>query len=79
MHKLRLNLEELAVETFTTDAASSRAGTVHGQELPYSETTCYRWICECPTAPRECGTYDLQVSQWYRLPRGRTGIVCPFS
>ena len=56
MRKLRLSVEELRIESFATDANSSRRGTVQGQSYwepshitvcpyicsgdPYSEDTC---------------------------------------
>ena len=39
MSKLRLNLENLCVETFATEASQTRRGTVVGAS-GYSECTC---------------------------------------
>jgi hypothetical protein len=61
MGKLKLSLEQLAVETFATDKPAAVArGTVHARQESYAETcenwqTCYmdctmdctfpRWLC----------------------------------
>ena len=44
MKKLRLSLEELAVESFATQPTAARRGTVAG-----AETTGNQIICDCPT------------------------------
>ena len=71
--KLRLNVEELTVDSFTTEYCKERSGTVHGQQC-----TCPT-ACTCPGCPTcdascngtcdgtcaascngtcDCGTYD---------------------
>jgi hypothetical protein len=47
MKKLSLHLDQLAVESFSTDAARKLHGTVRGQQM--SNTTCIQIICDCPT------------------------------
>ena len=45
MRKLRLRPEELRVESFPTARETTRAGTVHGNELPTY------WVSDCYTGP----------------------------
>jgi hypothetical protein len=45
MNKLRLHLDELAVESFDTTAANREKGTVFGEQC-----TCYT-NCTCPGCP----------------------------
>jgi hypothetical protein len=52
MHKLSLDLDQLAVESFDTVGESGkRAGTVRGYDL--TQTTCGQFICDCPTGSGE--------------------------
>jgi hypothetical protein len=63
MRKLRLNLELLQVESFTTDASSLRRGTVHGKSGPLTtltEDVSYCLPCDLEatadaTCPVSCG------------------------
>jgi hypothetical protein len=52
MHKLRLRLENLAVESFTTAGEGRRQGTVrgHGDDCTWVDS------CFCRTAYAICGT-----------------------
>ena len=45
MHKLKLDLDQLAVDTFDTEAPPARQGTVYGEQC-----TCYT-ACTCPGCP----------------------------
>lgn len=45
MNKLRLHLEDISVESFSTLPASVRLGTVDGHQM--SQTTCQQIICDC--------------------------------
>lgn len=45
MHKLKLDLDQLAVDTFDTEAPPVRKGTVYGEQC-----TCYT-ACTCPGCP----------------------------
>jgi hypothetical protein len=57
MKKLSLDLEQLAVESFATDAGRKPYGTVRGHVN--SNTTCFQIICDCPTG----GTCDTDCGQ----------------
>jgi hypothetical protein len=56
MKKLKLQIQELAVESFPISETEAEIGTVEGQELaptpPYK--TCYatRMTYDCPCTPR---------------------------
>ena len=55
MTKIRLDLDELAVESFhTVAAAAGRAGTVYGQSEPSGQPTCPTRIPTCPTLEATC-------------------------
>jgi hypothetical protein len=67
MKKLRLNLDELTVETFATHRAETRVGTVAGRDATRwctdggsCDGTCYMTCgdIDCSTYYMECGTYD---------------------
>lgn len=47
MNKLRLSLEDIAVESFVTLPQRASRGTVAGHDV--SDTTCQQIICDCPT------------------------------
>jgi hypothetical protein len=56
MKKLKLSLDALEVQSFTTASGAPRRGTVHGEQ----QCTCY--TCTCPncetcnaTCPETCG------------------------
>jgi hypothetical protein len=51
MKKLKLQLENLAVDSFATGAAGAEPGTVHGQ----ADCTWFQ-SCLCKTAYYHCGT-----------------------
>jgi len=53
MRKLRLDLDELNVESFETDAKPAENGTVFGEQQP---CTCYT-ACTCPGCPT-CGSCE---------------------
>jgi hypothetical protein len=56
MDSLNLNLSDLDVDSFTTDAASDEGGTVHGQAVPtQSIFTCQY---PCPNETREYTNCD---------------------
>jgi hypothetical protein len=47
MEKVRLSVDELAIQSFTTTAAEAeQAGTVHGHDAPTDQV-------ECPTGPQD--------------------------
>jgi hypothetical protein len=48
MRKIRLELEDLAVESFATDAADGRTGTVRGNDLSIQCATQYTGQPDCP-------------------------------
>jgi hypothetical protein len=52
MRKLRLDLEELSVESFGTGPEPVQRGTVHGQA---SERCNTNWSCEGTCGPMVCG------------------------
>ncbi|HET7228861.1 MAG TPA: hypothetical protein VFJ16_02530 [Longimicrobium sp.] len=52
-HKLRLQLDQLEVETFRTDAVAVGRGTVRGHE-PYDTSTGDYRGCACQTADNTC-------------------------
>jgi hypothetical protein len=55
MKKLRLEIENLAVDSFATaDEAESLAGTVEGREMPSGEFTCNRTTPYCKTILTYC-------------------------
>ena len=59
MKKLKLNLDDLKVESFaTTPDASSSRGTVFGQDpTVYPEDTCYLYCTDVgSTCVQQCGT-----------------------
>lgn len=55
MKKVKLQIQDLAVESFPISEADGEIGTVHGQEMkptpPYN--TCYatRMTYDCPCTP----------------------------
>lgn len=51
MKKLKLQVENLAVDSFATGAGAGEPGTVHGQ----AECTYFQ-SCLCKTAYYQCGT-----------------------
>ncbi|HEX5869873.1 MAG TPA: hypothetical protein VFY65_05650 [Longimicrobium sp.] len=52
MNKLRLNLDELSVETFESTAVAEQRGTVEARELaPTARTICNT---ECVSSPCVC-------------------------
>lgn len=52
MHKLRLQMDDLRVESFETTAAARAKGTVFGEQCTcYTECTCPG----CPTCDATCG------------------------
>jgi hypothetical protein len=55
MKKLKLQMEELAVESFPTSGVDGQVGTVHGQELVPTppHATCQLWSkpTDCPCTP----------------------------
>ena len=42
--KIKLDLDALSVESFTTSDVDAKRGTVHGH---ISDTTCYQRLCDC--------------------------------
>lgn len=58
MKKLSLALENLSVESFTTDAASARRGTVEARSgMTYIDESCYG-TCNGTCYPNTCATCD---------------------
>ncbi len=55
MYKLRLNVEELTVQSFATDDANGQVGTVRGQEAAASNffTRCCQ-TDEVQSCPARC-------------------------
>jgi len=60
MKKLSLNMDQLCVETFTTDAAMEERGTVEGNSLPTyplcsagGGTNCKSYNCNTATCTLE--------------------------
>ncbi len=52
MKKLTLHLDDLRIESFGTDAAATRGGTVNGAQLTRRyEATCVAWECYAPSEP----------------------------
>jgi hypothetical protein len=86
MNKLKLQLDDLAVESFDTACRAKDKGTVFGEQC-----TCYT-VCTCPGCPTcdatcpntcyytcddntcadTCGglSYCYCISQWETCPRG---------
>ena len=62
MRKLRLTLEDLSVESFSTAVRPAREGTVGGHDL--SDSTCHQKLCTCDTmAGHTCeGTCDASCN-----------------
>lgn len=58
MKKLTLHLDDLRIESFGTDAAATRGGTVNGAQVLTRryEATCVAWECYAYTEPG-FGTY----------------------
>ena len=53
MKKLKLEMDELAVETFATAAEPAAGGTVHGQDLGRTLLNlCTQMTGLCPCTPR---------------------------
>ncbi len=81
MRKLRLTLEALQIESFTTDAGSLQRGTVQGRSSVYTNTTCttltedesYR-ITAC--APGETAEYTCDVSCGYGVCPQTPNTAC---
>ncbi|HSU13261.1 hypothetical protein [Longimicrobium sp.] len=62
MRKIRLDVENLQVESFATDHASGKAGTVHGREYTVGR--------ECPTMePGAWGCQNSGVASCVWCPR----------
>ena len=62
MKKLALNLDQLAVESFATDAAERPAGTVRGNGISEEHTICITNCGTCTICPgcySDGGTCDL--------------------
>lgn len=74
MKKLKLEIEELVVETFTTDGPPQERGTVEGQQRPTLYVSCNWTACpldcgtgfetECCNSPAETCDYTCTFSCW---------------
>ena len=54
MKKMKLQVQELAVESFPLSQAEAELGTVHGQEVPtppYKTCPFTRMTYDCPCTP----------------------------
>ena len=52
MKKLNLNVEDLRIDSFTTDAADGEGGTVHGAQITaLVSCLCTRQGCYQPSEP----------------------------
>jgi hypothetical protein len=52
MNKLSLKIEDLRIDSFTTDAADGEGGTVHGAQITAAGTClCTRQGCYAPSEP----------------------------
>ena len=70
MKKLKLRVDELAVQSFRTDPASAERGTV----LPNALACTVNASCACPTSPLACGTFaPTALSCAYTSPEVCTG------
>lgn len=74
MNKLRLQLDDLSVESFDTTAARGEKGTVFGEQC-----TCYT-VCTCPgcatcdaTCPQTCD--DAGCGGSYHCSQGTCGVT----
>jgi hypothetical protein len=56
MQKLKMDLEELVVESFeTAEEQESERGSVHAHYgANHTETTCMQIICDCSMGPTDC-------------------------
>lgn len=54
MKKLRLDLEQLSVESFEPATTQSDRGTVIGQQHSSGDLACYAVCFELPTGPIRC-------------------------
>ena len=70
MKKLRLTLDDLAVDSFPTVSHAVRPGTVAGYGM--SDTTCHQIYCDCPTNGAECPTNFSCPAQTCGGPGGGT-------
>ena len=69
MKKLKLQLDELAVETFATAAKADETGTVEANVRPTRYVSCYLTACpldctgglhsDCCTAGTDCCTHEI--------------------
>ena len=77
MKKMRLELEELAVESFETAGMPAERGTVQGQEITArcsdflaecTERTCGGYTCDGPSCPAlscdACGSYYCATADY---------------
>ncbi|HEU0013630.1 MAG TPA: pinensin family lanthipeptide [Longimicrobium sp.] len=60
MKKLTLDLDDLRVESFATDADPAERGTVHGNSLP-TRPLCSRYCPPSTGCPGETETCTLDV------------------
>jgi hypothetical protein len=74
MRKLRLALDDLAVESFATDAGTGWAGTVHGQELDTMDQCNTQAASDC-TCQNPC-TSDGYATIDVNLCAGSLDPVC---
>ena len=77
MKKLRLSVEDIAVESFATLPQGARRGTVGGHG--YSDTTCNQIICDCPTNGYEhtCNTCQASCNGSCEASCDGTCVNCP--
>ncbi|HEV3049579.1 MAG TPA: hypothetical protein VGX50_04685 [Longimicrobium sp.] len=64
MHKLKLDMEELQVESFEADDGADARGTVHANGVLYSEQgtcSCPRYCTLAETCPHSC--YILETCE----------------
>jgi hypothetical protein len=75
MNKLKLMLEDLQIESFSTTPGKKEKGTVYGEQC-----TCYT-ACTCPGCPTcdaSCAdTCQFTCFSWQTYPEGEKGCwVC---
>jgi hypothetical protein len=76
MRKLRLKLEALQVESFTTDADSSGRGTVRGHSGPLTTLTQDPTYCQGMCGPAETAEATCPVSCGYGVCPQTPNTAC---
>ena len=73
MRKLRLELEEIRVESFGTADKAAARGTVHGEEPTFAYVTC---TCDCSDNPACSAEPGCSQARYSCEPSWCVGTQC---